>query len=52
MIKELKIDDLEVKIYQDRIKMGEAAASAVGERIVELLSQQEYVNIVFASAPS
>jgi len=52
MIKELKIDDLEVKIYQDRIKMGEAAASAVGERIVELLSQQEFVNIVFASAPS
>jgi glucosamine-6-phosphate deaminase len=52
MIKELKIDDLEVKVYQDRIKMGEAAASAVGERIVELLSQQEYVNIVFASAPS
>jgi len=52
MIKELKIDDLEVKVYQDRIKMGEAAASAVGERIVELLSRQEYVNIVFASAPS
>jgi len=52
MIKELKIDDLEVKVYQNRIKMGEAAASAVGGRIVELLSQQEFVNIVFASAPS
>lgn len=52
MIKELKIDDLEVKVYQNRIKMGEAAASEVGERIVELLSQQEFVNIVFASAPS
>ena len=52
MIKELKIDDLEIKVYQDRVKMGEAAASAVGERIVKLLDQQEYINIVFASAPS
>ena len=52
MIRELKIDDLEIKIYQDRAKMGEAAASAVGERIVKLLKQQEYVNVVFASAPS
>ncbi|MBS1522515.1 MAG: glucosamine-6-phosphate deaminase [Bacteroidetes bacterium] len=52
MIEELKVDDLAVKVYQDRAKMGEAAASAVGERIVKLLSQQEYVNIVFASAPS
>ena len=52
MIKELKIDDLKVKIYKDRAKMGEAAASAVGEQIVKLLGQQEYVNVVFASAPS
>jgi glucosamine-6-phosphate deaminase len=52
MIKELKIDDLQVKVYQDRAKMGEAAASAVGKQIVKLLNQQEYVNIVFASAPS
>ena len=52
MIKELEVDDLRVEVYQDRTKMGEAAASAVGERIVKLLSQQEYVNIVFASAPS
>ena len=52
MIKELKVDDLAIKVYQDRAKMGEAAASAVGEKIVKLLSQQEYVNIVFASAPS
>ncbi|HEY9002999.1 MAG TPA: glucosamine-6-phosphate deaminase [Mucilaginibacter sp.] len=52
MIKELKVDDLRVKVYQDRAKMGEAAASAVGEQIVKLLSQQEYANVVFASAPS
>jgi glucosamine-6-phosphate deaminase len=52
MIRELKTENLEVKIYQDREKMGEAAASAVGEQVVKLLSQQEFVNIVFASAPS
>lgn len=52
MIKELTIDNLGVEVYQDRAKMGEAAASAVGEQIVKLLSQQEYVNVVFASAPS
>jgi glucosamine-6-phosphate deaminase len=52
MIRELKIDELEVKEFESRAKMGEAAASAVGEQIVKLLSQQEYVNIVFASAPS
>jgi glucosamine-6-phosphate deaminase len=52
MIRELKIDELEVKVFENRVKMGEAVASAVGEQIVKLLGQQEYVNIVFASAPS
>lgn len=52
MIRELTVDDLKVKVYQDRAKMGEAAASAVGEQIVKLLGQQEYINVVFASAPS
>jgi glucosamine-6-phosphate deaminase len=52
MIRKLKIDELEVKVFESRVKMGEAAASAMGEQIVKLLSQQEYVNVVFASAPS
>jgi glucosamine-6-phosphate deaminase len=52
MIKELKADNLEIKVYQDRVKMGEAAASAVSKQIVKLLTQQEFVNVVFASAPS
>ena len=52
MIRELRIDELEIKVFDNRVKMGEAAASAVGEQIVKLLGQQEYVNIVFASAPS
>jgi len=52
MIRELKIDELEIKVFENRVKMGEAAASVVGEQIVKLLGQQEYVNIVFASAPS
>ena len=52
MIKELKADNLEIKVYQDRAKMGEAAASVVGKQIVKLLTSQEFVNVVFASAPS
>ena len=52
MIKELKTDYLEIKIYPDRVKMGEAAASAVSEQITQLLAKQEFVNIIFASAPS
>jgi len=52
MIRELKTENLEVKVFQDRARMGEAAASAVSEQIVKLLNQQEFVNVVFASAPS
>lgn len=52
MIKELKTDSLDLKIYPDRLRMGEAAASAVAERVTQLLAEQEFVNIIFASAPS
>jgi glucosamine-6-phosphate deaminase len=52
MIKEQQIDNLELRIFQNREKMGEAAATAVAERIIKLLIDQEFVNIIFASAPS
>ncbi len=32
MIKELKTDSLDLKIYPDRLSMGEAAASAVARK--------------------
>ena len=52
MIRALKIDNLEIETYPDRVSMGEAAAAAVSEQIIQLLTRQEFVNVVFASAPS
>ena len=52
MLKELKIDDLNVMIYPDRLSMGEAAAEMVGSLIARLLNEKAYVNIIFAAAPS
>jgi glucosamine-6-phosphate deaminase len=51
-MRELKVDKLPVKIYNDRKTMGGDAASMVVQKINELLSQQNYVNIIFAAAPS
>ncbi|MBN9352008.1 MAG: 6-phosphogluconolactonase [Chitinophagaceae bacterium] len=51
-MKELKVDDLEVRIYDTRVQMGIAAAQAVGEKISEILKHQDSINIVFAAAPS
>jgi glucosamine-6-phosphate deaminase len=52
MIQELKKDNLDVKTYSDRVGMGAAAAHMVADQIVQLLGEQEFVNIIFASAPS
>lgn len=43
---------LTVSICADRKEMGRSAAAQVAEKIKELLQKQEFVNIVFASAPS
>ncbi|MFC3560353.1 6-phosphogluconolactonase [Pedobacter jamesrossensis] len=43
---------LSVKIFENRNLMGEAVATAVSERINELLSKQPFVNIIFGAAPS
>jgi glucosamine-6-phosphate deaminase len=45
-------DKLAVKIFSNRALMGAAAAREVAERINQLLKQQAFVNIIFASAPS
>lgn len=47
-----KIDSSLVKIFETRKEMGTRAAECVASKIKELLSQKEYVNIVFAAAPS
>lgn len=51
-MRELTKDKLRVKIFNTRSEMGFAAATMVGEKIKELLEGKEYVNIIFASAPS
>jgi hypothetical protein len=48
-IRELTANKLKVKIYETKIQMGAGAANDVGERIIELLLNQEFVNIIFAA---
>ena len=45
-------DKLRVEIYETRSLMGYHAADGVSKRITELLAEKEYINIVFAAAPS
>jgi glucosamine-6-phosphate deaminase len=52
MIKELKANDLAVKIYPGRAEMGNAAADMVSNRIAQLLKEQDFANMIFAAAPS
>lgn len=52
VMRELTKDKLKVKVFETRSLMGKAAADAVSEKINELLATKEYVNIIFASAPS
>jgi glucosamine-6-phosphate deaminase len=49
---EIYADKLAVKIYESRAMMALAAAGMVGKKIKSLLTEQEFVNIIFASAPS
>lgn len=51
-MQEKKIDNLKVRIYESRSAMGAAAADDVGDRINELFLRKEFVNIIFAAAPS
>ncbi len=51
-MQEFKADELSVKIFPSRLAMGKSAAVKVSEKIKELLKSQDFVNIIFASAPS
>jgi glucosamine-6-phosphate deaminase len=51
-MKETRADSLPVYIYENRAAMGIAAAKMAADRIRQLLQQKEYINIVFAAAPS
>jgi glucosamine-6-phosphate deaminase len=51
-MRELTREKLKVRIFETRSLMGIAAAEALSQRIRELLETKEYVNIIFAAAPS
>lgn len=51
-MREFKVDQLNVQVCANRAAMGRESAILVSGRINELLAQQEYINIIFAAAPS
>ncbi|GAB3781539.1 glucosamine-6-phosphate deaminase [Spirosoma horti] len=46
------VDQLQVKLFMNRQQLGQQAAQAVASQIRSLHQSQDFVNIVFASAPS
>lgn len=52
MNKEFVKDQLHVKIFGSRAEMGLGAASDAVEYLKSLMAEQEFVNIIFAAAPS
>ncbi|HHY25021.1 MAG TPA: glucosamine-6-phosphate deaminase [Clostridiaceae bacterium] len=51
-IKEIKADNLTVKMFDSRQAMGENAAKEAASKIKELLAQKPEINMIFAAAPS
>jgi glucosamine-6-phosphate deaminase len=51
-VKSETVNRLEVRVYPDRAAMGAAAGADVAAKMRELLQRQEWVRMVFASAPS
>ncbi len=51
-IAEIYIDNLTVKVFETREIMGAAAAALTAAKIKELHARQDFVNVIFASAPS
>ena len=48
----MKVDFLEVRQFESRREMGTAAAQDIRDRILALLREKEYINMIFAAAPS
>ena len=51
-MKNLKVDNLDVKIFETRREMGEVAALDIKTRFCELLKEKAEINVIFAAAPS
>jgi glucosamine-6-phosphate deaminase len=48
----IKAPVLDVRVYDTRLEMGAAAAELVSKKLQLLLDEQEFVNVIFAAAPS
>jgi glucosamine-6-phosphate deaminase len=48
----MKIDELNVNIFESRKELGQYAADTVAVKIKELLQSKPYINMIFAAAPS
>jgi glucosamine-6-phosphate deaminase len=46
------VDQLQVRVYQNRQALGAAAGYDVGVKMRELLNKQDHIRMVFAAAPS
>lgn len=51
-MKQLKVDKLNVKIFETRTEMGAVAALDIKNKFCELLSKKDEINVIFAAAPS
>ena len=51
-MKQYNVDKLQVKIMDTREAMGKVAGDDIAAKIMELLAEKEYINIIFAAAPS
>ena len=48
----MKVDKLQVNIYETRAEMGAAAALDIKNKFCELLAKKPQINVIFAAAPS
>ena len=48
----MRIDRLDVKIFETRREMGAVAAAEIKAKFVELLAKKREINVIFAAAPS
>ena len=51
-MKTLKVDKLNVKIFDTRVEMGADAAKDIKQRFQALLAEKPEINVIFAAAPS
>jgi glucosamine-6-phosphate deaminase len=51
-VKEEKVDKLKVKVFGNRVELGNAAGEEAAARIRELIKEKGQIRMIFASAPS